>query len=174
MSGSIARLAGVWKVKNAERVLESLVQNLNTDAKLSSAAVEGLVSLKSTESRSVLARLGGADQPFTTRLRAAAGYAQSSPGAAISMVVAALSDAGPKDDARPLIRPYLSNARMSDALAKGLSGVKIDGDVARALVQQLVKRMLPHCACATPHHRACCIVHLLTIQANALAVTFHT
>ncbi len=132
---AIARLAGAWKVKNAERVLESLVQDLNTDAKLSAAAVEGLVSLKSTKSRSVLARLGRADQPFTTRLRAAAGYAQSSPGAAIPMVVAVLSDAGPKDDALPLIRPYLSNARLADALAKGLSGSTIDGDVATVVLR---------------------------------------
>ena len=127
---AIARLSGAWKVKGVVGTLETLVKDLNTDTKLSLAAVEGLVSLDSSESKSALLRLGGSNQPFSTRLRAAAGYAQSSPKAAIPMVVAALSDAGPKDDARPLIRPYLSNGRMADALAKGLSGITIDGDVA--------------------------------------------
>jgi len=126
----IARLAGAWKMEGAVSLLEALVQNPDTDAALSDAAVEGLALLNSPAAKKALARLGGAQQPFATRLRAAAGFARSAPSAAISMVAAVLSDAKPKDDARPLIRPYLANARLANALAKGLSEATIDAEVA--------------------------------------------
>lgn len=132
---AIARLAGAWRLDGALPLLEALVLDLDTKAAISAAAVEGLVLMNSAEAKKALVRLGAARQPFATRLRAASGYARSAANAAIPMVVAALSDAGPGDDARPLVQPYLANARLASALAKGLAGATIDADVATVVMR---------------------------------------
>ena len=130
-----ARLAGAWKVEGIESVLAAIVEDPSSDPSLSGAAVEGLVKLNSADARRMLEKLGGADQPYETRLRALAGYALAAPKSAVPMVAAALSDASPDNDATPLLQPYLSSFQLTKQLASGLDGVKIDSEVGIVLLR---------------------------------------
>lgn len=130
-----ARLAGAWKLAPAIPMLEAIVKDPESNAALSNAAVDGLVRMRSGPSKEALVRLGGSDQNFDVRLKAAAGYARAAPNDAVPMVVAAMSDATSKDDARPLLRPYLANARSTRLLTEGLKEAKLDSDVGVILLR---------------------------------------
>ena len=130
-----ARLAGAWKLAPAIPMLEAIVEDSESEAALSNAAVDGLVRMRSNKSKQALVRLGASDRSFDVRLKAAAGYARAAPNEAVPMVVATMSDATAKDDARPLLRPYLANARSTRILAEGLKGAQLDSDVGVVLLR---------------------------------------
>lgn len=126
----MARLAGSWNAVAAVPLLEKLAANTEASVEEGNAAVEGLARMRSKESNEALNRLGSDRYPVAVRIRAIAGFARTEPSAAAPLVAEALSFAGPGDDALPLLRPYLTRAKLANDLSESLQGKTIDGEVA--------------------------------------------
>ena len=132
-----AKLAGDWNVSNLIGRLEALAGDLGASAELADAALEGLARMRSEEASAALKRLGSEGNPTPARLRAIAGFARSSPGSVAPLVAEALAFANENDDPLPLIRPYLTRAKLANDFARELQGKRIGTQVATKALRLL-------------------------------------
>jgi len=132
-----AKLAGSWNVSSVAGRLERIAADLETGPELAEAAVEGLALMDAEAADAALKRLASDRTPSTIRLRAIAGYARSSPDSVAMLAAEGLAIAQESDDPLPLIRPYLTRAKLANQLASSLRGKRMDTEVATKALRLL-------------------------------------
>lgn len=131
------RLAGLWKVEALRDALRAIAEAPDAGTAQRAAALEALVAIGGTESRSSIAALLGADRPFPIRVLAAAALAKLEPGASAERAVAVLRDARPGEDLAPLLSAFLHHQGGAEKLAAAITPQTLPADPAKLALRAL-------------------------------------
>ncbi len=125
------KLASTWKDAAILPALQSLATDSKTKSELRRVAIEGLVAIGSTESKSTLLKLVGKELPLPVRMQAAAGLSGMDLAAAAQAGAQVLADATAKDNPDEMIAAFLDRKGGADILAAELAKQKLTADVAK-------------------------------------------
>ena len=125
------KLASTWKDAAISPALQSLAFDQKVSAELRRVAIEGLVAIGDSTSKTTLTKLVGKDSPLTVRMQAAAGLSGLDLPQASQAAAAILSDSTPKDEPDDMLAAFLDRKGGADELAKAISSQKLNADVAK-------------------------------------------
>ena len=125
------KLASTWKDAAISPALQSLAFDQKVSAELRRVAIEGLVAIGDSTSKTTLSKLVGKDSPLTVRMQAAAGLSGLDLPQASQAAAAILSDSTPKDEPDDMLAAFLDRKGGADELAKAISSQKLNADVAK-------------------------------------------
>ena len=125
------KLASTWKDAAISPALQSLAFDQKVSAELRRVAIEGLVAIGDSTSKTTLSKLVGKDSPLTVRMQAAAGLSGLDLPQASQAAAAILADSTPKDEPDDMLAAFLDRKGGADELAKAISSQKLNADVAK-------------------------------------------
>ncbi|MFO1042173.1 MAG: HEAT repeat domain-containing protein [Planctomycetaceae bacterium] len=125
------KLASTWKDAAISPALQSLAFDRKVSAELRRVAIEGLVAIGDSTSKTTLTKLVGKDSPLTVRMQAAAGLSGLDLPQASQAAAAILADSTPKDEPDDMLAAFLDRKGGADELAKAISSQKLNADVAK-------------------------------------------
>lgn len=124
-------LAAAWKDASIVPSLQQLATANVVQAKTRRAAIAGLVSIASPESKATLMQLASTEQPLSVRFQAAAGLANIDLKEAGRLAAAALAAATSSDEPDELLAAFLDRKGGADQLAESIAAARIPTDVAK-------------------------------------------
>lgn len=128
---SYMRLIGLWKLEAERSLLTSWVKNGKAPAELRNAALEGLVLLGGQETEFLFDDLLEPSQPAELRRQVIAAWVPLNLNHVAWKAAEFLTEAKSVDGLDSLYAAFLARKDAPDALAKELTGKKLDPDVAK-------------------------------------------
>jgi putative heme-binding domain-containing protein len=125
------RLAGIWKVKEAEGPLRGIAESPKTSDPDRAAALEAMAEIGGDASTRSIKALTAPDRPPAMRALAVAALARLDVDAAAEAAAAVLGQAAPGQDFVPMIAPFLNRQGGPDKLASAISRANIPADPAK-------------------------------------------
>jgi putative heme-binding domain-containing protein len=125
------KLASTWKVAATADELSALALDAKASDKLRRAAIEGLATIGSDETKQVLQKLATGNGPIKVRILATAGLARVDADAAAKAAANVLASASPDDDPDAMLNAFFLLKEGSPKLAEALKTVKLKPDVAK-------------------------------------------
>ncbi|MEX0936747.1 MAG: PVC-type heme-binding CxxCH protein [Pirellulales bacterium] len=131
VQAAAAKIIGAWRVEGRRDQIAQLATAEATDARVRSAAIEGLVLLGGEASKQLLAKLATQHDELPIREAAVTGLAALDVQAAARLGAGLLAAYPASADPTPLVEAFLRRQRGAAALATAVKGATIPGDVAR-------------------------------------------
>ncbi|HEY2414812.1 MAG TPA: hypothetical protein VGI40_21385 [Pirellulaceae bacterium] len=137
LAASAIRLAGVWKLTEANDSIAKLAISDKTNAALRHAAIDALAAIGGGKNQKTLEQLASADKSKAIRIAAAAALAPLDTAAAAAAATQILKSIGPQDDVGPLIEALLNRKDGADQLAAALKRQKPPADAAKMALREM-------------------------------------
>jgi putative heme-binding domain-containing protein len=137
LAAAAIRLAGAWKLADANDSIAKLATSDKTSAGLRRAAIDALAAIGSAKNQRSLEQLASADKSKAIRIAAAAALAPLDAGAAAAAATQILKSIGPQDNIGPLMEALLNRKDGADQLAGALKKEKLSADAAKMALREM-------------------------------------
>jgi putative heme-binding domain-containing protein len=131
LSSAAIRLAGLWKLAPLAPTLSKLASGKETDADQRKAAIEGLVSLNTEESKKSLLALAGKESDPLARREAIAGLSKLDPSTAVDLLLDFANTVPVTDELAEVFAAFLQRKEGAAQLQKKLETAKLPPDAAK-------------------------------------------
>ena len=129
------RLASVWQLNSVAKSLQSIATKDKITPELQKAAINGLVAIGGTESKSTLTELTNRNRPIPVRIQAVTGLVGLDIDVASKQAALILADASATDKTQEMLTAFLDRRDGADTLALAIQDQKLTVDVAKAALR---------------------------------------
>jgi putative heme-binding domain-containing protein len=133
----LVKLAAAWKAADAAKIVRGLASGAETSVEARAAAIAALSAYGDGDSKSVLEKLAGDDQPLNVRFLAAASLAQIDTSVGSKLAARAIAKSSASDDVSGVVEAILAQKGGAEAFAAALQTQQIDVDGAKRLLRAM-------------------------------------
>jgi len=137
LAAAAIRLAGVWKLMEANASVAKLATGDKTNAALRQAAIDALASIGGANNRKTLEQLATADHSIAIRIAATAALWRLDPANAAAATAHILKAISARDEIAPLFEALLNRKDGADLLAIALKKEKPPADAAKMALREM-------------------------------------